>query len=400
VERHLGRYLAPLVSGMVALSLAAAVWMASLSDDQIIRYRVTLLLLFFSISSASSLIFSAKARLEGNFYGLALTIGGPATLWIVALLLFSYVYPEDKIRSAGFDDALRLQRAALTRGRWVSYPVWKRDHDSFLKVLGTGSEAQQKLLWYAYENPREHKIESPTISTVFVYLKGKKALKFQRIYGDLQERKIRLRFKATASTSWGKASSLLLASTDVDSGRVEESHVSLEGNPKESVEIETSRVDALNVAFYDNDDPGEGDYTVVDLKRYANDGRGSIYLGILSYDREIQNATVSRIMPLRLTEDGDLPIALRLERMDGGDPDRLKAELMPWLKLLDARDAHGNGVTAEAASLLEKLSAELAAATGCRRGSCFQLIFEKPIAARSVSLSRAEYAAMLLFRWR
>jgi hypothetical protein len=136
---------------MVALSLAAAVWMASLSDDHIIRYRVTLLLLFFSISSASSLIFSAKARLEGNFYGLALTIGGPATLWIVALLLFSYVYPEDKVRSAGFD-MVRLQRASLTR-RWV-IPGVKRDHDS-PQSARTDSEAQKKLLWYAYENPRE-----------------------------------------------------------------------------------------------------------------------------------------------------------------------------------------------------------------------------------------------------
>src|SRR5690348_14143375 len=82
--------------GMAAAALATAVYLTIQSGDtrDLFVYRVTLLLLFFAISTVSALIFNAKASLGGNVWGVSLALGGPAVLWIVALVIFTRFYPE------------------------------------------------------------------------------------------------------------------------------------------------------------------------------------------------------------------------------------------------------------------------------------------------------------------
>jgi hypothetical protein len=363
---------------------------------------VILLLLFFSISSASSLIFSktTRAKLEATFSGLALTVGGPATLWIVALVLFSYFYPEERIRLSGLEEALRVQRDLLARDGWLHYPQWKRQNDRFGTILGAGeSSVVRNLLWYAHFSPSGEKLESPTVSTVFVYLPGKRTLKFQRIHGEFRGQKLSLHFAGRPSTDNGKVWSVLLGSTDVGAMKVDESHTSLDFDGKEVAELSSARVDALNVALYENDDPGEGDYTVVDLKRYSSDGKGSINLGIVSFDRPVYDVTFSRLKPLHVVDGAEMPMALRVEKAVNTEVDRLKTELGPWLRLLDARDANGRGISPKAGLILKTISEHLAEALKCAPQRCFQAIFGNPRDVRTFGIANVEDVALLMFRW-
>jgi hypothetical protein len=74
--------------GLAAAALATGVYLTIQSGDtgDLFVYRVTLLLLFFAISTVSALIFNAKASLGGSIWGLTLALGGPAVLWLVALV--------------------------------------------------------------------------------------------------------------------------------------------------------------------------------------------------------------------------------------------------------------------------------------------------------------------------
>jgi hypothetical protein len=81
--------------GLAAAAVASAVFLTTQysSGRDLFVYRVTLLLLFFAISTVSALIFNAKTNLSGNFWGLTLGLGGPAAFWIIALLIFTRFYP-------------------------------------------------------------------------------------------------------------------------------------------------------------------------------------------------------------------------------------------------------------------------------------------------------------------
>lgn len=403
-ESHAGHWFVWLFGVMLVASLAAAIFLSFLSENPVTRYRVTLLLLFFAISSASSLIFSTstRAKLEGNFRGLALSIGGPATLWIVALTLFSYFDREDGIRTGGLEEIARAYREKLSKERWQLYPQWRQEHDRFGKILGAGESATvRNLLWYAHFNPAGEKLESAIVSTAFVYLSRRTTLKLQRITGEFNGQKLSLHFAGRPSTEEGKVYSMLLSAAELESSKIDASHTSLDFPGKEAAELDSRKVDALILALYEGDDPGEGDYAVIDLKRYSQNAQGVIHLGIISFDRGIQELAVSHLRPVQVLDAGMLPLVLRTEGTTNSDAERLKFELGPWLRALDRnRTAPSSGLSSRAGFILAKAADHLKESIKCKAGSCFQAVFNQPKDARSISIAGADNAALAMYRWK
>jgi hypothetical protein len=172
-----------MLAAMLAVSLGTAIYMTVTSSDHIIHYRVILLLLFFSISAASSLIFTSapNVKLEGNLMGLALSIGGPATMWLVALLLFSHFYEEIKIQESNLQSMIGEYVGSLRKAEWKPYPDWRREHESLSKYLGPDDSSRVRtLLWAAHFTPPGAKLVLPVVSTLFVFFPNKNSLKVQR----------------------------------------------------------------------------------------------------------------------------------------------------------------------------------------------------------------------------
>ena len=393
------KWLLPLIAALAVAGMASAIVLVYNSSNEVIRYRVIILLMFFSISTASSLIFSAKANLEGNLYGLALTIGGPATLWIIALLLFSYEYPPAAVENTGKLSFIEGEKNDLTMHKWQWYPEWRREQDRFLRILGPDeSDNVRSLLWYAYYRPEGGKLEKPTVSTVFVYLPDKTTLKFQRITGPRKGEKWTVPFAGAPSTPNGQVSSMILSAATLDSG-VEYVQTSLDaGGTQRIAEVPLSSVDALLVSLYEGDDPGDGDYTVVDLKRYSANGDGTIHLGMVSFDRTIKDVSANELSGVTFVETGVLPLVLRPVKEVYSKVDYLRTELAGWLGALDKRDAKGAGEPNEKA-VMSRIAKHLAPALKCKRGACFSAIFDKPKDSRAIRMANTVSVALMLFRW-
>ena len=401
---HQRKWLTATLTAILVVSLAAAVYMAVRSPDEIVHYRVILLLLFFAISSISSLIFTSapQVELKGDFYGLALSVGGPAALWLIALLLFSQFYKEDRISSSSMFSLVQSHVQSQREIGWQIYPEWKSAHHGLRQWLGrSDSEQLSKLMLAAHFTPPGEKMKLPVVSTLFVYFPGKISLKLQRIRGEQPGGELTVHFAGLPSTKDGRVASMLLATSNLGSKKISESFVATE--PKHAPEAKLTnltQVDALLVSLYEDDNPGDGDYTVVDLKRFSQDAQGSIYLGVLSFDRTLERFAVSHLQPSYLNNRGTIPVMFQVEPAVDRNLDALRAELAGWMQLLDARDQNRNGLSADAWGILTRASGHLKASLACRQGLCFQSLFTAEAKdVRAVSLPRAEQATLALFSW-
>lgn len=402
---HQRKWLVAALTAILVASLAAAIYMALRSPDEIVHYRVILLLLFFAISSISSLIFTSAphVKLEGDFQGLALSVGGPAALWLIALLLFSQFYKEDRVSASSM---LSLVQSHVQNQRdlgWQIYPEWRRGHQDLGQWLGRSeSEQLSKLLLAAHFTPPGEKMKLPVVSTLFVYFPGKVSLKVQRIRGEQPGGQLTVHFAGSPSTKEGTVASMLLAASNLGSKRISQSFTATEPNHAPEAKLTNlTQVDALLLSLYENDDPGEGDYTVVDLKRFSQDAQGSIYLGVQSFDRTLDRFAVSHLQPSYLNNRGTIPVMFQVEQTVDPSLDALRAELLGWMQLLDARDRNPNGLSADALGILKKSSAHVRKTLPCQEGDCFQSLFTKPaMDVRAVSLPRAEQATLALFTWK
>src|SRR5262249_28126016 len=84
---------------LASAALGTVVYFTLKSTHDLYVYRITLLLLFFAISTISGLIFTSKANLTGDLKGFGIAIGGPAALWLIALVIFGWFYPERDLKN-------------------------------------------------------------------------------------------------------------------------------------------------------------------------------------------------------------------------------------------------------------------------------------------------------------
>ncbi|MBN2000096.1 hypothetical protein JW935_21270 [candidate division KSB1 bacterium] len=60
-------------------------------------YRISIALICFILSSVSAMLFSTKANLKGTIGFMTFTVAGPAILWVIVLLIFNQIFPDNEI---------------------------------------------------------------------------------------------------------------------------------------------------------------------------------------------------------------------------------------------------------------------------------------------------------------
>jgi len=391
---------------MAAAALATAVYLTiqSGATRDLFVYRVTLLLLFFAISTVSALIFNAKASLGGNMWGLSLALGGPAVLWIVALVIFTRFYPEVNLtKEATLQGLAHDVWEGQQRTGWKDYAAWKGETgDDFADVLGANeTETLRNLFWGVYYRTPGQRLESVQITTAFLYLGPKYTVKFQRIRGykeSAESEPFTLYYGGHTSNSTGKSGSVLLVGHDNGSLRVKESYYDGESKPEQA--INQNDVDCLIVSWYTDDVTGDGDYITTDMKEFAASHRGSLRLGIAAF--KPMDEVQSWWLASRTTTDKDniLPLAFRQMRQGWQkDLGAVEGDLRPWLQVLDkALEPEGaiTGKPREELQVLLRNASELVKhpirASDLLKSTVFQ-------DQRSASMPDAEDVVLSMFLW-
>lgn len=336
------RWIFALTAVMICVAVAGAIYFGVVSHDSITQYRLMLLLVFFAIATISSLLFAGKAQISGTMAGLTLMVGGPSALWLVALIAFHFYYPEDKVGKVA--DFSSLDKIAVLfddverRDGWENYDIWKKNLQGFKTVLGTGeSNTLRNLLWYTHFSTEDKKIDSPQITTVFCYF-DKYVIKLQRISGNLSGDGFPLLFGSKGSNDDSSTGSVLLVGRRVPGLQIKT--IVSDKDPAPSVaeyQLEGPQVDALIAAFYKDDNPPEGDYAVVDMKRYAIHARGNLDIGFVEFNRQIDTFNLSTIKPRQVAAEAEYPLSFRPDsRPPDTNVNRIQTQLSEWLPLLDS----------------------------------------------------------------
>jgi hypothetical protein len=316
-----------------------------------VQYRIAILLLFFAISTVSSLLFlnhndQSATSFGGNIGFFTFAVGGPAALWLIALVVFTYFYPESRLEPAAPHTLPMLARLIDDiegRSGWYNYTEWKGQWNEFSTVLGTGESATVKnLLWYTYFQIQGPKLSNAEITTAFFYFKSF-TLKIQRIQGDKNGDTFRLLFSAGTSLSGSENGSFAFVGRDSGTIRILKTESDRGARAAREIELTDKRVDCLLLSYYVGDNPNEGDYIVVDLKRYSDNASGHIRLGIVDFERPIHAFHLSTLKRRNIAFE-DIPLSFHSETVSVSKVIApVETNLRPWLSALDNFLKNGAG---------------------------------------------------------
>lgn len=337
------QWISALASFAVAAAVSASLFFLFRSQRnpiQIVQYRIVILLLFFAISTVSSLLFAGNASFSGKL-GAAFTVSvvGPATLWIVALVIFTYFYPETRLGPlTGPGSIATLTQLVAETERlsgWQPYKDWKGRWNEFSTILGSGESATVKnLLWYTYFQTPGRKLARAEVTTAFFYFRSY-TLKLQRIRGSRVGEAFNLRFSAATSLTGSNAMSLLFVGREHHPMAILSAYGDHGQGALREIELTQERVDCLIVSAYTGDNPDEGDYVVVDLKQFSDDARGYVRLGIIDFEKSIHHIHLSTLKR-RTVVDDDVPLCFRAEPQSHSDAlDTLENNFGGWPLALD-----------------------------------------------------------------
>jgi hypothetical protein len=367
-------------------------------------YRVTLLLLFFAISTVSALIFNAKASLGGSVWGLTLALGGPAVLWIVALVIFTRFYPEAELKKETTLQSLAQQVwSAQERNGWKDYDTWKTERgDAFGDVLGVNeTQTLKNLFWNVYYRSPGQRLENVQITTVFLYFGPKYTMKFQRIRGNRESTSAEpftLHYGAQTSNNTGNSGSVLLVGRNNGSLHLKENYFDGESRPEQA--LEQTDIDCLIVSWYDDEVTRDGDYITADMKEFATNHRGDLRLGVATF-KPMQDVQSWWLGGRTVTDKDDvLPLAFRKMRQAWQtDLGAVEDELQPWLQLLDKAMASEDLIKGKPMERLQsamKSAGEVAGHPIKASELLASAVFKD---RRSASMPEAEDVVLTMFLW-
>jgi hypothetical protein len=156
----------------------------------------------------------------------------------------------------------------------------------------------------------------------------------------------------------------------------------------------------------------DGDYLLVDLKRYSKDGNGALSLGFLSWHREAKNAEFWQMKRPIFAQAKEVPLVFRkpAEQPDENIDD-LRDSIRPWLVSIDRwidnnwpepdtqEEQHSHSAREMLREIREKLQNDKAFGSECR----YQNLFDedkKPLSKYSVSLKSIHGVGFLTFNWK
>jgi hypothetical protein len=394
---------------LAIVALGIAVYFTAKSDTNFfVVYRVTLLLLFFAISTVSALIFNTSVNLKGGFWGLSVGLGGSAALWLVALLIFTNFYPESNLtKEFTLQSMARDFWAGQLKSGWYDYAFWKRETgDDFSAVLGANeTETLRNLFWSVYYRTPGQRLQNVQITTVFLYFGPKYTLKFQRIRGNRESgntEPFTVYYGGQTSNDTGKSGSVLLVGRHNGLLRVKESYFDGESEPKDGGKPEhalaQADIDCLIVSQYNDEVTSDGDYITTDMKEFATNHRGGLRLGIAAF-KPIEEVGSWRLASRTVTDQDDLlPLAFRkMPDVWQNDLRAVEGDLQTWLKTLDSAMEADSPITGKSREMLHGVLKNAGDAVGHPIKASELLTVLKN--RRSASMPEAEDVVLTMFLW-
>jgi len=390
--------------GLAGAALATAVYLtihSGTAQEMIFVYRVTLLLLFFAISTVSAAIFSAKASLDGSFLGLGLKLGGPAVLWIVTLILFTKFYPEDSLTKQALEGRIQQDWNARQSDSWSDYAGWKaRLGDDFADVLGNHeTDTLRNLFWNVYYLPPGERLEDVQVTTLFLYLSPKYMMKLQRIQGHRKatNRRFRLYYGGKTSKLTTASNSVLLVGQG-DPVRVKDAYFD-GGESRPEQNLEQTDINCLIISSYDDQVVENGEYVTTNMRDYAKNHRGALRFGIAAF-RPLGEVRSWWLNARTVSDDDELlPLAFReIKPNVEQNLEAVEKDLKPWLKLLD--DTLQQPPADKPWQMVQEQLKRAAAESGVETVKASELLNSSAFKGRwSLEAPEAEDVVLTMFLW-
>jgi len=329
--------------------LSVVAWLF-LSAPPFFQYPIAMALLCFALSSISCLLFAAKADLSGTLGVAAVSIGGPAAMWVVTLWIVATLFPPPNITREGFVDMMRAQE--LKTG-WKTFPDWVNQLGALQDLIrkDPANHVRQIMDTAYYVGQEKNKLAEPNIQVLFVYLDNNQALKFQRVRGG-KSGVAEIYFKAH-TTQTGSASSVLLAKSD---NTITASDINGKSDWRE---ISTDPLDCLIITFYETEGMlPQGDLLYVNTTKYRKSGDITLGVGILAL-QEIYKPNVWLLRGFPFPLPNEVPVIFKQVSVDMNKKiDPVWSELSEWMTLVNQQPPPGN-VSEEAVGFLKKVRLSL-----------------------------------------
>jgi hypothetical protein len=311
-----------LAAAVVLVALFSVVFFLLTGTNQRANYRLTVVFLFFALSTISVLLFAAKVHIKGVVGGFAITVAGPAALWLVLLVIYQHYFNEDELFAPVDRNPITLERfgglvdESESHAGWQAYKPWRKTLSSFSALLGEEeSFTQRNLVWYALYNNDVPKLKSLRIDTLFFYFHQldkdhlpSYALKLQRIVGQNNTPPTTLGMSGDVSLPGSSSQTVLLAR---DADRKSSNITGFVNAASSEAKIALSNLDALIVSYYTNDTPVDGDYIVIDLKRCAAEPYKMASVGVVNFDRHVTDIRMFAMRSRLVGLAGQIPVSFK-----------------------------------------------------------------------------------------
>ena len=317
------------LSGAAILTALGCV-VISLFQPQVlnlIQYRFVLALLAFALATVSALLFSSTAKLESTIGLITVYIAGPAALWLISLVILTWVFKEEDLLlefPTTVDSLAALASNVEERSGWQPFSSWKSGLGS-LQELFTGQEESnvQLLLSGAYYRGIDrHKPSNTNVETLFFFPDPTEehlqqctgaAVKLQRITGEATEANADL-YITSRPTIRGdeedRVRSYFFARKDTG-----DYDAFVPGTTALWFEARTRRPEVIIVTIYCENDMLEGDWIQVHLPKYLSEEERSNrnVVGVVSA-RAVNEPSVRlwEMRPPLINDLSQVPLQFRL----------------------------------------------------------------------------------------
>ncbi|ADJ28114.1 hypothetical protein [Nitrosococcus watsonii] len=437
LERINPKHIFAVATVITLVALGATIFYLFNPDDWTLpSFVVIIVLMFFALSTANSLLFVNSTRIGGTLMGLTVAVAGPVALWFSGMLLFFYLVPPTALfeKAADLFEQAKRSEEPLRRPvtiekfgdlitqvmerelNWSSYTNWKKDQDTVDKIFDEEEPTTlRNLLGGLYETRKLGgkplaMLREPHITTVFFYFE-KAVIKVQRITGLREGENTYIRFESHGTESDAKTASVIfVGDSDKNSGTLRRmkrfsSNSSYKGYYEE---ISENPVDCLILAYYD--DAVQEDYLIVNLKRFSNDLSGRIDLAAVSLDEihpinassfwQIQPPLFLKRIISSTSNEEHIEVPLVFQKVQGADVEaaqKVHDRIIPWLETLDVSLANDQIGASPVRNLIEAVRGAFENATGAPTlAEAYHLIKDENF--KAYHLENARYASMMLLR--
>jgi len=235
------------------------------------RFRLTLAMLCFALSSLSGLLFANQSATEliGKWGAVTLTLVGPAALWLVALIVITRLWKD--VGQAPEGGPVTPAERGL-----VAYGEWKFKHAGlnylFTNYVNEEYRVREILSFAYFRAVQKRKPIDVKVATVFVYFQipeqpeAVRFIKLQRITGVAKTPPTDVYHIFTPTLPGGTANSYAFVRAE---GKI---LGSARGGPgsRRWLRVDSLAIDVLVVSSYPDGNPPEGDYVWIDVPKYSD----------------------------------------------------------------------------------------------------------------------------------